>query len=120
MEWVKDYFNQPETIYTVVVFLVMLLVFVVHMILKRYADEKTNKIVTQVMLAVEKWAKKHALDGESKRLKAITILVNKVYPKLPMYITLFVDKETLIEKIDTLYLEMLDYLDDGVNNDSIK
>ena len=115
----KELFNHDAVQYILVILVVLLGATALRFAAVRYANSK----VSLVMLAVEKklstWATQQASSGY-KRREAIELVSNKVYPLLPVWVKLFITKEQAVVRIDYLYSEMLDILDDGKNNNSIK
>ncbi|WP_418368882.1 hypothetical protein [Tepidibacillus sp. LV47] len=109
--------NSTVTYYVITLALTAVL-FLLRFIIRKYAKGK----IALIMLGVEKklstWAAKKASSKE-KRLAAERMIVEKFYPLLPAWIRLFVSVDWLVKQIDVLYVEMLDYLDDGKNNSSI-
>jgi hypothetical protein len=47
-------------------------------------------------------------------------ITDRFYPVLPVWVKIFVSKDQMVAKIGDLYEEMLDYLDDGIINESIR
>lgn len=106
-------------VFVIVIVSVLLLATAIRYLASKYAGTK----VALVMLAVEKklatWAVEQATSGE-KHKEAIAIIADRVYPMLPFWVRMFITKEQAIAQIDRLYSEMLDFLDDGKINESIK
>lgn len=107
-------------IYVLAVAIALLVGCVLRRGAKQYAESK----VALAMLGVEKqlttWAQGEYASGFEKRKKAIELVVDKIYPKLPVVVKMFVSVKALEAKIEYLYTEMLDLLDDGERNNSIK
>ncbi len=106
-------------VYSIIVLALFLVLF-----LFRYFRQYAKGQIALIMLNVEKrlstWAKEKAVTGKEKRLQAEKLIITKFYPMLPSWAKLFITEEWLFKQIDMLYTEMLDYLDDGELNNSLK
>ncbi|KXG42887.1 hypothetical protein [Tepidibacillus decaturensis] len=104
--------------YLVVLLALITVLFLLRFLVRKYAKGK----IALIMLVVEKKLSTFAAEKASskeKRLAAERMIVEKFYPLLPAWARLFISVDWLVKQIDILYTEMLDYLDDGENNDSV-
>jgi hypothetical protein len=107
-------------IYTIIVVLLFAVGFVLRYAAKYHADSKLSLLMLAVEKQLSTWAKDQAASGSDKRNTAIKLIADKVYPALPVWAKMFITEDELVIRINSLYGEMLDYLDDGKVNQSIK
>jgi len=106
-------------VYSIVVLALFAVLFLLRWGVRKYTEGQVSLIMLNVEKVLSTWAKEKAKSGKEKRLAAQRLIISKLYPALPAWVKLFVSDEWLIEQIDKLYVNMLDYLDDGELNDSI-
>lgn len=91
----------------------------VYFIFRTLAEKYSWKLFEKLEFDISNWIKEQA-DKQAKREEAISIIVDKIYLLLPYWVQAFINKNTLKKQLNLMYGELLDYLDDGKLNDSIK
>jgi uncharacterized ion transporter superfamily protein YfcC len=107
-------------IYTIIVVLLFAVGFVLRYAATFHADSKLSLLMLAVEKQLSTWAKDQASSGLDKRNAAIKLIADRVYPSLPIWAKMFISEDQLVIRINSLYGEMLDYLDDGKMNNTIK
>ena len=114
-----EFFHNEAVSYTLVVVAVILLVFALRAGAKHYANTKLALLMLSVEKKLTTWAQEQSASGEDKRKHTVEMIAERVYPLIPFWAKVFITTDFLEKQIDRLYIEMLDYLDDGVSNDSV-
>lgn len=118
-----EFLLNPYVLVTLAIIGLALLSAVLRYAGKKYAESYGDTQIAQAIFAAEKWSsekvKEQYVTGAEKRDKAIEIIKNKIYPKLPIYVTLFITEAKLVDGIEFIYYSALDYLDDGELNKSL-
>lgn len=103
----------------IIVSALVALLFLLRLAAREWASGKVSTIMLNVEKKFSTWVTEKAITGKEKRIHAERIIITKLYPMVPAWIKLFITEEWLIDQIDKLYIEMLDYFDDGELNHSI-